>query len=133
MGTKLTNRKTTRKGDNAIQRAVRSDVFCRIETLEPRQLLSAVNVYPIPGADPSAWYGYQSHIVADASGNHWFTDAADNAIGEVTPAGIVTMFPLPALPANSDASSQSPVDIVLGPDKNIWFTENGADAIGRIT
>ena len=133
MKIELSNRNKTRKGSNAIRRAAKIDVLCRIETLEPRQLLSAVNVFPIPGADPSAWYGYQSHIVADANGNHWFTDAADNAIDEVTLAGVVTMFPLPALPANSDASSQSPVDIVLGPDKNIWFTENGADVIGRIT
>jgi streptogramin lyase len=132
METNSTDRAIKRKRGDLIRLAAFS-AFCLVETLEPRQLLSAVNVFQIPGADPSSWDGSQSHIVADANGNYWFTDATDNAIGEVTPAGAVTMFPLPALPANSDATSQSPVDIVLGPDNNIWFTENGADAIGRIT
>jgi virginiamycin B lyase len=127
------NRTITRKGSDAVRRAAGIGLFRVVEALEPRRLLSAVSVLPIPGADPDYWDGSQSHIVADDNGNHWFTDATDNAIGEVTAGGVVTMYPLPALPDSSDATSQSPVDIVLGPDKNIWFTENGADAIGRIT
>src|SRR5689334_19205355 len=38
----------------------------------------------------------------------------------------VTAYPLPDSGAN-------PVEIVEGPDGALWFTENGAGAIGRIT
>jgi hypothetical protein len=43
----------------------------------------------------------------------------------VTPAGVRTRFPLPA--------GAGPKDIAAGTDGALWFTESGANAIGRIT
>jgi serine/threonine protein kinase/streptogramin lyase len=42
------------------------------------------------------------------------------------PVGVVTEFGLPT-------SSASPAQITLGPDGNLWFTENDGNQIGRIT
>ena len=50
-----------------------------------------------------------------------------NKIGRITPAGVITEFPI--LPtAGSD-----PWDITAGPDGNLWFTEYAGNNIGRIT
>src|SRR5262245_45830415 len=38
----------------------------------------------------------------------------------------ITEFPVPT-------TSSTPTTIVVGPDGNLWFTEQGADKIGRIT
>lgn len=63
-------------------------------------------------------------IVLGPDGNLWFTtvaydhfgtDQPSGEIGRITPAGKLTMFPMPS--ANS-----YPTDIVAGPDGNLWFT-----------
>jgi streptogramin lyase len=70
-------------------------------------------------------------ITAGPDGNVWFTDAGGgiggtNAIGRITPDGIITEFPLPV--------DSEPVGIVAGPDGNLWFTDLGTTrAIGRIS
>ena len=76
--------------------------------------------YPLPedGFGPT-------DVVAGPDGNVWFTESDANQIGRITPAGVITEFPL------SDGSV--PAGIALGPDGNLWFCENGANAIGRIT
>jgi streptogramin lyase len=61
----------------------------------------------------------------------WFTqrgfdrDAADG-IGRLTTEGRYTSWPLPRRRA-------APLRIVPGPDGALWFTEQDAHAIGRIT
>ena len=72
-----------------------------------------------PGSGPSS-------IAADSSGNMWFTEADGNQIAMITPAGIVTEYPLPV--ANS-----RPAGIALGPDGNMWFTLYNTGNIGSIT
>src|SRR4029077_19811400 len=52
-------------------------------------------------------------------GNVWFTEQSANRIGRITPAGVITEFPLP--------DGTFPYDITLGPDGNLWFT-----AVGKI-
>jgi len=44
----------------------------------------------------------------------------------MTPAGAITEYDIPT--ANS-----GPIAITTGPDGNLWFTENNAGAIGKIT
>ena len=63
-------------------------------------------------------------IAAGPDGNLWFTQLS-NKIGQITPLGIVTEFPLPG--ANSSTAG-----ITAGPDGNLWFTENNSDRTGRI-
>ena len=62
-------------------------------------------------------------IEVGGDGNLWF--AKGNAIGRITPAGVVTTFTAPTI--------SSPLGLVLGPDGNIWFSNNGNNSIGRIT
>jgi streptogramin lyase len=73
-----------------------------------------------PGASPAA-------LTAGPGGNVWFADqGTTKAIGEITPTGAITEFPLPA--------TSKPADIEEGPDGNLWFTDQGTTkAIGRMT
>ena len=88
-------------------------------------------------------------IARGPNGDLWFTDtgrvpgppgpattAATPAIGRVTTTGEVRLFPLPTATGNPlgvpDGGSQ-PFAIVAGLDGAMWFTEAGADQIGRIS
>src|SRR5262249_11093464 len=64
-------------------------------------------------------------ITAGPDGNLWFTELSGNNIGRITPAGVITEFPL-------QTAGVQPWGITAGPDGNIWFTE-GAGRIGKIT
>jgi streptogramin lyase len=78
-----------------------------------------------------------SSIVAGPDGNLWFTEGQSNRIGRITPTGVITEFSsgitngvnqftgLPNFP--------EPDGIAAGPNGNLWFTEFGADRVGRIT
>jgi virginiamycin B lyase len=69
-------------------------------------------------------FGQLRSIVSGPDDNLWFTDWGGNAIGRITPDGVMTRFPLP------DGVTY-PWGIVSGPDGNLWFTyDNG---IGRIS
>jgi len=68
-------------------------------------------------------------IATGTDGNLWFTTGLSRAIGRITPAGLVTLFPVP--------SHLFPTLITAGPDGNLWFTDADLDGnndnIGRIT
>src|SRR3984885_10429880 len=66
-------------------------------------------------------------ITPGPNGNLWFTEKSANEIDEITPAGVISSFPL--------GSNAAPWGIVEGPDGNLWFTQSSAaaSAIGRIT
>jgi streptogramin lyase len=72
--------------------------------------------------------GDSGGITNGPDGKVWFTEPGKNKIGNMTPAGQFTEFPIPT--ANS-----TPFAITLGPDKNLWFTESGSagNKIGKIT
>jgi virginiamycin B lyase len=58
------------------------------------------------------------------------------AIGRISGDGILTEFPLPTAggnPMGDPMSGALPRGIVAGPDGAVWFSESGADQIGRIT
>jgi streptogramin lyase len=65
-------------------------------------------------------------IAAGPDTNLWFTEAAANGIGRITPAGVITEYPIPT-------QTSYPRGIVSGPDGNLWFVESHANKIGRIT
>jgi virginiamycin B lyase len=64
-------------------------------------------------------------IMYGADGNLYFTDAGDNAIGQITPAGVISEFAVPT-------TSSAPFGITLGPDKNAWFTESAGGNVGYL-
>jgi len=67
-------------------------------------------------------------ITQGPDGNYWFTDPSDfptNPIGQITPNGVITLYPTPT-------SSSGPMGITQGPDKNLWFTESAANQIGQV-
>ncbi len=70
------------------------------------------------GISPNAGLG---SITEGPSGggtpNLYFTESNTDNIGEITTAGTVTEFPLGVV-------NGSPTGITLGPDSNLWFTEN---------
>ena len=51
---------------------------------------------------------------------------AAGKIGRITPAGVITEFPMPT-------PDSGPRALAAGPDGNIWFSEYRANRIGRIT
>ena len=48
-----------------------------------------------------------------------------NRVGRITMSGEVTEFPIPS-------QTGSPINIAVGPDRNIWFTQ-AAGSLGRVT
>jgi sugar lactone lactonase YvrE len=71
-------------------------------------------------------------MTAGEDGNVWFTEIIGNAIGQITPDGTITEFPL-------FTPNTFPFGITLGPNGNFWFTEravhgsDGINEIGQIT
>ncbi len=77
---------------------------------------------------------YPEGIAAGPDGNVWFTEKEGGAIARITPQGRVTTFLLPTgtfrpFPV---AGATNPLSITAGPDGALWFTAQGANAIGRI-
>lgn len=70
--------------------------------------------------------GISSGLTADLDGNIWFAVQSGHQLGRITPAGKVTVFPLP--PYGYLTGS-----IVAGPDGNIWYGTEFPGKVGRIT
>jgi streptogramin lyase len=68
---------------------------------------------------------YPLDIVVDHNGNGWFTEwgTAGLKIGEMSPSGTFSEFPL----------QTQPESITIASDGAVWFTEPDAEKIGRIT
>jgi streptogramin lyase len=99
--------------------------------LEPRTLLTlTVTNFPIPLVAIVKPDG----ITTGPDGNLWFTETAADKIGRMTPAGVVTEFPLPAVtvPAGSTGPPPGPTEITAGPDGALWFIGVPGE-VGRIS
>jgi virginiamycin B lyase len=87
---------------------------------------------PTPDSGPRA-------LSAGADGNVWFSEFKTAKIGRITPQGKITEFPLPRPDIGPGVVTEfsiptphsGPINIAVGPDKNIWFT--GRDKLGRVT
>jgi len=90
--------------------------------------------YPVP-ASASKVPGLDA-ITLGPNGNLWFTETAVDRIGEITPRAVdptIHEFVLPAadrLAQGVGSSITSADTIAAGPGNDIWFTEQGSDAIG---
>jgi streptogramin lyase len=78
-----------------------------------------VATFPVSGSP----YG----MTEGPDGNLWYDEHAANAnnIGQLTPQGAVTEFPIPT----PDSEPSIPI---AGPDGNIWFAEYNTDKIGEV-
>ncbi|MFH8589837.1 hypothetical protein ACH4GP_36620 [Streptomyces celluloflavus] len=74
-----------------------------------------------PGSSPYPW-----DVAAGPDGNLWFTEYDRGLVGQITPGGAITEYPLPT-------PDGGPTGITAGPDGNVWFTEYDSGMIGRIT
>lgn len=98
-----------------------------------------VTEYPIPGAfypgqNARSWK--PMYISTGPDGNLWFNEAFPvdtltssgnvGAIGRITPAGQITVFP-------SFSPESRPFGPVAGPDGSIWFADWGTNSLGRMT
>jgi virginiamycin B lyase len=94
----------------------------RILTEEP----NTVTLFTIPDG------GEGQQIVAGPDGAMWFAEYGDR-IGRisVTPPYKIDQFTIP-LKIDPSYGSNAPVGITVGPDNNIWFTEELEGNIGRI-
>jgi virginiamycin B lyase len=69
------------------------------------------------GADDAMWF-------LQLSGTMDGLQVDGGRIGRITMDGVITEYELPA-------RSPSPINITVGPDRNIWYTRGGA--VGRVT
>ncbi len=111
-----------------------SNLFALIQSLRG-SVTSSVAAFSL--SDPRASLG---GITNGPDGALYFTAIGPemgNAIGRITPDGRITLFPLPdgALSSENGYGSGFIVltPIALGPDGNIWFAENQANKLGRIS
>jgi len=91
-------------------------------------------------------YSFPMGITAGSDGNLWFVEnpshctkgdlcefakgnLGNQAIGRITPTGIITEFPL----LTADWGGPEMIGIVEGADHAMWFTEPRGNRIGRIT
>ncbi|MES2172299.1 MAG: Virginiamycin B lyase [Actinomycetota bacterium] len=81
---------------------------------------------PVASTWPTTAGAVPENITVGPDGNLWFTERGTNSIGRVTPAGVITEFPVPT-------AASLPDGITSGPDGNLWFSEGNAGKIGRIT
>ncbi len=87
-----------------------------------------ITEFPIPSSSnacgPPSLSTCPAVITAGPDGNMWFTEQFGNNIGSITPAGVITEFPVPT-------NLSRPYGIIAGPDCNLWFTEIIANKIGK--
>jgi uncharacterized protein (TIGR03437 family) len=86
---------------------------------------------------PSGHDSGAGDITVGADGNLWFTwvtldpaqplATASHSVGRITPAGMITEFPVSA------GGGWPPGGITAGPDGNLWFAQGHANSIGRLS
>jgi streptogramin lyase len=69
------------------------------------------------GADGNLWF-------VELNGNMDNTPVNGNKVGRITLDGVVSEFQIPS-------EGSTPINIAVGPDKNIWFTKN--NTLGSLT
>src|SRR4029077_2739083 len=81
-----------------------------------------ITEFDLPGAG-----GSPTRLALGSDGNVWFTESNEDKAGRISPAGLITSFPLPP--------GSRPGNVVAGPDGALWFTEesDSGPMIGRLS
>src|SRR5260370_421116 len=115
----MLKRERTRTASVGATRAGASDGRARprrvlrpdLESLESRQLLTAVSEFPLRSAG-----SFSEYIAVGPDKNLWFTLQSNN-VGRVNPqTGKVDQYPIPT-------PNSLPQEIINGPDNKLWFIE----------
>jgi virginiamycin B lyase len=77
--------------------------------------------FEIPSAD-----SFPQGIARGADGNLWFAERGIDRIGRITPAGVITEFPIPSPSPTAELNL-----VTSGPDGHIWFSQDSRDSLGR--
>jgi streptogramin lyase len=88
----------------------------------------AITVAEFPSGAAKLSLGALGPITGGPDGNVWFVEGG-HTITRITPAGVMTAFPVSAQPTRV-------TDLTAGPDGNVWFTaapNAGGGTVGRIT
>jgi streptogramin lyase len=72
--------------------------------------------------------GLQDDITLAIDGNVWVEQSMPGGIARITPAGAITEFTHGLLTGAGSDGDQ----LITGPDGNLWFSDRGAVAIGRV-
>jgi streptogramin lyase len=87
-----------------------------------------ITEFPLPRANAGP-----GDITAGADGAMWFVELSGtmdglqpdgNRVGRISMSGAVREYPIPS-------AGSTPINIAVGPDRNIWYTKDGA--LGRVT
>jgi streptogramin lyase len=118
-----------------------SELITGIPKAAPPGLVSVIPTPPGAAGPPSAL-----NLAAGGDGNVWFTETratdaqgnpivtAQEKIGRITPAGVITEFTVPTPNAGTGSTDATTgTYITAGADGNVWFTEKVAGKVGRIT
>ncbi|MGI9023420.1 MAG: virginiamycin B lyase family protein [Acidimicrobiales bacterium] len=84
---------------------------------------ASIQEYPVPNPLPRIFWNSPDAIVLGPDGNLWFTEFSRQKVSRITPAGVVTQFPVVG----------SPSGITVGPDGNLWFLEAPEQLVGRMS
>ncbi len=91
-----------------------------------------VSEFPLPTVEgnPMGIGGVNAaaSIIAGGDEAMWFTEAAADKVGRITPEGVVSEFPLP----RRERMHAYPTGIAAGPDGAVWFSEPLFGIIARI-
>lgn len=72
--------------------------------------------------------GLQDDITRGIDGNIWVEQSMPGGIARITPTGVITEFTHGLLAGAGSDGDQ----LITGPDGNLWFSDRGARAIGRV-
>lgn len=92
-----------------VGRVTPGGAFREFPVSDPNEFLRGITA----GPDGNMWFAEEGRCIDDDC-----TDFTDGKIGQITPNGQITEFPVPT-------ANGHPWEITDGPDGNLWFTEIG--------